>query len=280
MYSEHYIERSVSPTPFSPLKKGVKPNYSVDPAPIIAIRSVMGIKAAVAAEHTTVAEESSTSAGANDIELTDVPDSPHTPPNAPRKARDENHRPTYATAHQELFANLYNEFRRDFEQKGIPKIHATILKFAQERLAEQTKLLANRAKESREISDDNAAGKEEIQRLNTIIAGLDRIIRKLNAKVEFMDAQVKEQSKFIKVQDSIIPEQEYEIKEQFTIIKEGQDHIVEQGKRIRDQERRIERLEELLMEHGWDKEWLEDAMERMEQGATAKEALEAVEQID
>ena len=35
-----------------------------------------------------------------------------------------------------------------------------------------------------------------------------------------------------------------------------------------------------MMEHGWDKEWLEDAMERMEQGATAKEALEPVEQID
>jgi hypothetical protein len=60
-----------------------------------------------------------TFACANDIELElmDVPDSPHKPPNAPRKARDENCRLIYATAHQELFANLHNEFRRDFEQK-------------------------------------------------------------------------------------------------------------------------------------------------------------------
>lgn len=108
-------------------------------------------------------------------------------PNAPRKARDENRRLIYATAHQELFANLHNEFRREFRAES--KTHATILKFAQERLAEQRKILTNRARERFERYGDNAAGKEEIQRLNRIIAGLNRIIRKLNANVDTMVAQ-------------------------------------------------------------------------------------------
>ena len=36
----------------------------------------------------------------------------------------------------------------------------------------------------------------------------------------------------------------------------------------------------LLMEHGWDKLWLEYATARMELGATAKEAIAAVEEAD
>jgi hypothetical protein len=83
----------------------------------------MDMEASVAAEHATAVasaptptaagnQERSTFACANDIELElmDVPNSSHKPPNAHVKARDENRRLTYATAHQELFANLYNEF--------------------------------------------------------------------------------------------------------------------------------------------------------------------------
>jgi hypothetical protein len=291
MYSTRYIERNVSPTPSGPLKKPVKPNETVEPAPAIATQSGIGMEATVTTEHAraTVStpnppaadnQEPSTSASASGIELMDVPGLPHTPSNAPRKARDDNHRSTYATAHQELFANLYDEFGKDFEQKGLPKTHATILKFAQERLAEQRKTLANQAEEMCEISDEITIGNEEIGRLNTVIAGLHRTTSRLSAKVEAMNAQIKGQSKFITAQDRIIPEQEYEIKEQATIIREGKHHIVQQWKRICEQERRIEFLEGLLMEHGWDKHWLEYAMMRMELGATAKEVIVAVEQAD
>jgi hypothetical protein len=283
IYSTRYI------TPSGPLKKPVEPNETGEPAPAIATQSGIGMEATLATENerATVStpnppaadnQEPSTSASASGIKLTDVPGLPHTPSNARRKAQHDNLCPAYATAHQKLFANLYNEFKKDFEQKRLPKTHATILKFAQERLAEQREILANEAREKCELSDEITTGNEEIGRLS--IADLRRTIWRMHLRVEVMRGQLKEQSNFISAQDKIIPELEYEIQEQAMIIKEEKHHIVEQGKQIGQQERRIEFLEGLLMEHGWDEFWLEYATARMALGATAKEAIATVEEAD
>ena len=269
----------------------MEPNETGEPAPAIATQSGIGMEATLATENerATVStpnppaadnQEPSTSASASGIKLTDVPGLPQTPSNAPRKAQHGSLCPAYVTAHQELFADLYDEFKEDFEQNGLPKTHATILKFAQERLAEQNEILAYQAREKCQLSDEITTGNEEMGRLRAQIADLRRTIWRMHLRIEVMRAQLKEQSNFISAQDKIIPELEYEIQEQAMIIKEEKHLIVEQGKRIGQQERRIEFLEGLLVEYGWDRLWLESATARMELGATAKEAIAAVDEAD
>jgi hypothetical protein len=71
-----------------------------------------------------------------------------------------------------------------------------------------------------------------------------------------------------------LSEQEKEITQKDEIIKEGED-------RIREQRKRNGYLEALLVEHGWTKEWMDYAVERMEKkGENAKEAMEAVEKAE
>jgi len=68
-----------------------------------------------------------------------------------------------------------------------------------------------------------------------------------------------------------LSDQEKEITEKDEIIKEGEDRILEQRKRNG-------YLEALLVEHGWTREWIEYAVERMEKmGEGAKEAMEVIE---
>jgi hypothetical protein len=282
MSSARFSNRNESPTPSGPPKKRPKPNYSVSFAPAMATAPTVATEPAVAAAPASTSasatvQEPTTYAMANAIDLANVLDSPHTPPNAPRRARDDKHPATYIAVHQVLFDKLYSGFRKDFEEKGLLKSNAAVLRFAAQRLAEQKKILAQRTKERREIFNNNAARNEEIQKLNGVIAGLSRTIKRLSAALEVKEGQLKEQDKFIKAQDKLIPEQEHEIQEQATIIGVEKHHIVEQGKHIIEQRMRIGYLEKLLLEHGWDKGWLEDAAARMEKGESAKEAMEAIE---
>jgi hypothetical protein len=283
MSSARFNNRNESPTPSGPPKKRPKPNYSVNFAPAMATAPTVATEPAAAHASTsasTTLHEPTTYAKANAIDLANVLDSPHTPPNAPHRARDEKHPATCIAAHQDLVDKLYSVFRRDFEEKGLLKTNAAVLRFAAQHLAEQTKILAQRKKERRKIFNNNAARNEEIQKLNTAIAGLSRTIKRLSATLEVNQGQLKEQEKFIKAQDKLIPEQEYEIKEQATIIEVEKHHIVEQGKQIIEQGKRIVHLEKLLLEHGWDKGWLEYATARMQKGESAREAIEAIEKAE
>jgi hypothetical protein len=291
MSSARYFPRNESPTPSGPLRRRAKPNYSGNFPLAIDTESSLGQdpgKTAIPASISASAgnQAPSTFAHANAVDWTNVPSSPHTPPNAPRRARDKNHT-TYITVNQTLYRKLYKEFRKDFKRKGLVLTHAAVLRFAQKSLAEQKITLAQRNRERRQMFNYNAARNEEIeelneenQRLKRAVAGLARTIKRLSAKLEAKEGQIfqqgielKQHGKFIKAQDKIIPEQEYEIEEQGTMIKEEKAQIIEQGKRIGC-------LEELLMEHGWDKGSLEDAVARMDEGESAMEAKKALEQAE
>jgi hypothetical protein len=280
MFSARYTERNVSPSPSGPPKKRpkreyIKRTYSQNFAPAMMTAPAMATapaltSASASASASGTAPALTTNANATRIDLTDISDSPHTPPNAPRKARDDDHLASFTVAQQALIGDIYKEFRQSFKKKGLPKTVPAILKYAQERLADQKQLLAEQKKLLTRPVQVIRDRDQEIQHLNAIITRLSRTVARLNAALEARDGQIMTQERFIKAQDKIIPEQEYEIKELGTIVKEEKAHIIEQGKRNG-------YLEGLLMEHGCTKEWMEGALERMEKGESAKDALEAVD---
>ena len=118
------------------------------------------------------------------------PTSPHTPPNAPRRAKDgEFSDPSVEDfRNQRRLRELFNEIRCAFEKEGYEKTTGNILDFAQLRLSEWKEELLwqqeviNRA----EILD--AARVEEIETLDNTIEGMGRAFEE---KVEEGIKQVK-----------------------------------------------------------------------------------------
>jgi hypothetical protein len=196
-------------------------------------------------------------ANSNCFALTSLPEPPHTPPNAPRKARDENHPAPSNISHKSLFDKLYEEVREDMEEKGLGKSRTAILKYARERLIRQERLLANRTQVMHDLVKYNTDRNQDIKDLNETIECCHTMINYSADQIERRACQLSEQEK--------------EITEKDEIIREGEDRILEQRKRNG-------YLEALLMEHGWTREWMEYAVERMKKkGESAKEAMEAVE---
>jgi hypothetical protein len=102
----------------------------------------------------------------------------------------------------------------------------------------------------------------------------NRDVKDLNENIEYCHTMINYNADQIERQACQLSEQEKEITEKDEIIKEGEDRILEQRKRHG-------YLEALLGEHGWTKERMEYAVERMEKkGESAREALEAVEKAE
>ena len=241
MSSARFNQRNESPSPSGPPQKRVKQSHNTSIA------------------H-AMARAPTTHANSNCFDLTNLSESPHTPPNAPRKARDENHPAPCNISHKPLFDKLYEEVREDMKEKGLGKSRTAILKYARERLIRQEKLLANRTQVMHDLVKYNTDRNQDI--------------KDLNENIEYCHTMINYNADQIKRQACQLSEQEKEITEKDEIIKEGEDRILEQQKRNG-------YLEALLVEHGWTREWMEYAVERMEKkGEGAKEVMEAVEKAE
>jgi hypothetical protein len=253
MSSAGFNQRNESPSPSSPPKKRVKQSYTTSIAPAMA-RALASDSSFAAAPAPT------TRANGNRFDLSNLSEPPHTPPNAPRKVRDENHPAPYDIIHKPLFDKLYKEVREDMKEKGLGKSRTAILKYARERLIRQERLLANRTQVMHDLARYNTDRNQDIKDLNENIECCHTMINYNAGQIERQACQLSEQEK--------------EITEKDEIVKEGKDRILEQQKRHG-------YLEALLVEHGWTKEWMEYAVERMEKtGESAREVVEAVEKAE
>jgi hypothetical protein len=242
MSSARFNQRNESPSPSGPPQKRVKQSHNTS------------IAHAMARAPTTHASNN------DSFGLTNLPESPHTPPNAPRKARDENHPTACNISHKPLFDKLYKEVREGMEEKGLGKSRTAILKYARERLIRQERLLANRTQVMHDLVKYNTDRNQDI--------------KDLNENIEYCHTMINYNADQIERQACQLSDQEKEITEKDEIIKEGEDRILEQQKRNG-------HLEALLVEHGWTREWMEYAVERMEKkGEGAKDAMEAVEKAE
>lgn len=207
MSSARFYGHNVSPSPSGPVKKRPYRGGNANLAPTLATASTSSVSATYPAP-TTYANTNATN----------LPDTPRTPPNAPRRALDENHPAPYTITHQALFDKLYGELREGFQKEGLPKTRTAVLTYAQERLVAQSR-------------------------------------------------QIKRQAYQLKEQDKIITEQEGRLEVQEKVMQEQEERITECQKRNG-------YLEELLIEHGLSKEWIEYVTDRMDkEGKSAMEIL-------
>src|ERR1700734_452223 len=202
MSSARFNQRNESPSPSGPPQKRVKQSHNTS------------IAHAMARAPTTHANNNNN----NDcFGLTNLPESPHTPPNAPRKARDENHPTACNISHKPLFDKLYKEVREDMKEKGLGKSRTAILKYARECLIRQERLLANRTQVMHDLVKYNTDRNQDI--------------KDLNENIEYCHAMINYNADQIERQACQLSDQEKEITEKDEIIKEGEDRILEQQKR-------------------------------------------------
>jgi hypothetical protein len=252
MSSARFNQRKEPPSPSGPPEKRVQESHTTSIAPTMA--------RALASDSFAAAPAPTTHVNSNRFGLSNLSESPHTPPNAPRKARDENHPAPCNIIHKPLFDKLYKEVREDMKEEGLGKSRTAILKYARERLIRQERLLANRTQVMHDLAKYNTDRNQDI--------------KDLNQNIECCHTMMNYNADQIERQACQLSEQEKEITEKDEIIKEGKDRILEQQKRHG-------YLEALLVEHGWTKEWMEYAVKRMEKkGESAGEAMEAVEKAE
>jgi hypothetical protein len=140
MSSARFYGRNVSPSPSGPVRKRPYQGGDANLAPPLATASASSSVSATAPAPTTYANTNATN----------LPDTPLTPPNAPRRALDENHPAPYTITHQSLFDKLYGELREGFQREGRPKTRSAVLTYARERLVAQSRQIKRQAYQLKE----------------------------------------------------------------------------------------------------------------------------------